>query len=289
MMCDSFRCSMAWWHAVLTTVLAGLPGVLAPRVVWAQGSSSGSSPVDQPQLSQSPGRPKEDVQKRTVYGTVGKDQNLRQVEVLLLTYSEQERSRRLWVGLSALAAGAVTIPLGFVITRHTADDSFVGHVVLGLGGGQVGGGLAALVMPESGLPRLARALEESRAAGKTPAEILAAVEVEWERLADEARSTRQVVGIVGLSITVLALGGASYLALSDTSGLSSEARYNGSAALLGLGTLSLLGGLQALFVETSVETGWRTYRMIGRTQAPVIGFTMVPTTGGGMVQLTGSF
>jgi hypothetical protein len=220
---------------------------------------------------------------------------LARVESLLKHYDVAFEKYQLWAGLSVLAVGGITLPLGFVIHKQTGSSSPAGLIVIGVGGGEVGAGLL-VTLGSSGLnadfTRLYDSLDQQRSSGKSPAAILVAVESEWKKRAEAARSIRRLTGVIETGLGVAAIGTGTYLTLEDVGGLSKEQRYNSSAALLGLGGVSLMFGLRTFFFEDEIEVAWSSRHADTRPATSLLGFgkvAYVPMRGGGVFSLRGAF
>jgi len=237
------------------------------QVLWvsnAQAQNSGSSAATgTPPVLSPVGRPFEQPlsPSSAIAGTDTSDAQVTRLESLFKHYEPGSQDYRLWGGLSLIAAGAITIPVVTVARSHAGvRSSPVEVLAAGLGGGELAGGLVVLLSNSSPFSQLSESLAKMRAARRPPPEILASIEWDWKRAADNARSTRQIAGIAATSIGALAIGGGTFLALRDVNGLSSEDRFGFSAASLTAGGLSLLLGLREIFFEDPIEIAWRSWQ-----------------------------
>lgn len=216
---------------------------------------------------------------------------LARLQALLQHDNDSFQEYRLWGGLGFSAAGVLTLPMGIAIRHH--DEGRVGGVIaIGVGAGELAGGIA-LLAGGSGSARspsdLYELLQERRRAGTPPARIVAEIEDAWRRSAEAAQASRRLAGGVGVGLGVLCIGAGSYLEVQRVSGLSASERFGYAAAFLGVGGMSLILGMRSLFIEDTVEVGWRSYheqgagmrvRLSDVAVARVAGATTVALVGG---------
>jgi hypothetical protein len=217
--------------------------------------------------------------------SVDASQALDRLETLLRTYEEKERTYRFWSGVSLLAAGAVTVPAGIVISRRGTEPSLLGPFVIGLGAVELTGGLLTF-LPSPNFGKLTRELEEQRASGKTPEETLARLEARWKELAEEWRSSRRFVGALLLGLGALNTGLTATLAFMGPSDSQNEATLYWLG--FGVGLFGMLEGLKMLFLEHEIEATWNAYRLTTPPR-PQLGVGYAPAPGGGTFQLIGTF
>jgi hypothetical protein len=210
------------------------------------------------------------------------EENVAHLGETLERFESQFRTFQTAGGLSLLGAGALTLPVGIVIRKNSR--SVAGSLVIGLGTGELAGGLV-LLLGSSGadadFASLNTSLKSRRAAGKAPFDILSSIELEWKAKAGAAHSRREIIGAISTGVGVLGLGTGTILSAKSVSGLSNSERYGDSAALLAIGGVSLLLGLRELCFEDPIEVAWharqasqtflnaRTLRISDVTYAPL--------------------
>lgn len=276
----------------MAAIVAAL-AILHPVVALAQGSDA-VSPAAEPLASASTSAP------GIAPGALGSEaatrissDDLGRLETLLKYYQAEEESYRLWSGLSAMATGSAMIPLGLVLNSRTGSQSWVGPMMLVAGVVQLAGGAGALIAPllppPTGFAYLTDLLARQRAAGRTPGEMTALIESEWERLAKKARSDRRFSGAIGLAGAPAVIGVGTYIMLAKPTAFSEEGRFGTSALLFGLGAVGLARSVYLLFVESNMEVAWNTYQLTARPRAQRVRFGYSPAPGGSTAQLAISF
>jgi hypothetical protein len=166
-------------------------------------------------------------------------------------------------------------------------------IAIGVGAGELAGGIT-LLLGGSGSARsssdLYELLQERRRAGTPPARIVAEVEDAWRRSAEAAQASRRLAGGAGVGLGVLCVGAGSYLVMQRVSGLSASERFGYAATFLGVGGMSLILGMRSLFIEDTVEVGWRSYHAQGAGQRLRLSdVAVVRVPGGTTVTLVGRF
>jgi hypothetical protein len=228
--------------------------------------------------------------------------DLVRLQGLLEHFGRQSRGYRTWGGLSSLAIGAAAIPSGVILLhRGNGDTEFSGALVLGLGIGTVLGGGLLLAFPFGSVNqfgRLSSSIDARQTAGQSSSEIVAAIESQWRENAESSRALRRTIGIIAVSVGTMALAGGTYLALADASNanFSRKEQYGFSAVFFGLGSVSVISGLQAFFFEEPIEAAWKTYESLrsprSSSSQPLLRLRSVgysPVPGGGVVGLAATF
>ncbi|MBX3187282.1 MAG: hypothetical protein KF819_09710 [Labilithrix sp.] len=192
--------------------------------------------------------------------------DLERLSATLGELSSQSRNYRTWGGIGTIAVGAAVIPAGAVMLGRSSDDGSPapGLITVSVGAGAVLGGVLLLAVPTLGpagsFESLQQELDEGRAAGRPPAEIVAAVEAAWREKAETQRALRQVAGGIGIGVGALAVAGGTIFAVADPIGDLSRAEQDGfAAAFLASGFLAVVLGFQGLMIEESLESSWRAH------------------------------
>ncbi|GAC1351415.1 MAG: hypothetical protein NVS3B20_06200 [Polyangiales bacterium] len=218
------------------------------------------------------------------------------LESLLHRLADEGRGYRTYGALAALASGAATLPAGIVMARQ--DERSLYPFVIGLGAGELVGGILILAWNPDPFAHLQRSFDERKAAGMAPDKIVLETEREWRDEAKHTRLARKVVGGIATVVGGASLGLGAWLAFSNSalSNLTPPERRGFATAFLGLGYLSAIVGLQTYFFETPIESSYQTYSQLVASPAitgsrarvsPRIGFAPLP--GGGSIALVGSF
>lgn len=217
------------------------------------------------------------------------------LEELFRYFDSEYREFQLWGALAAIGSAAVTIPMGFFIRKHSDPNSLAAPLVLGLGAGELAGGIVLLAEPggsDSDLAKLSTSLSKERATNRPSSEILRFFEAEWKQRADAARSLRHIWGVATMSVGVLGLGAGSYFAISDVSGVSRSDRTTFSATCLGVGGISLILGVRSFLLESPVELSWKVRRAgkpLHSSRLLQLDMAPLPLPGGGALAIGGIF
>ncbi len=202
-----------------------------------------------------------------------------------------QKSYRLWGGLSALALGALSVPAGIVIARRDNGLAFAGVVMAAVGAGEVVAGTLLLTLPFGPLNSfepLTDSIQEQRRVGRPPRAIISAIESDWEKRSNDARSQRHTMAWLTGAVGVLSMSAGTYLALEPVSRWTRSQQIAFSSVYFAAGSLAIIGSLQTYFLESPIETAWISYR--GRKAPPTVPqrqsrIDIAPMPGGAMLQV----
>ena len=193
----------------------------------------------------------------------------------LHSVGDDARATRIFVGVSGLGVGALSIPVGYAVaTQDGANETekTIGYSVFGWGIGSAIGGVLSLALHIDPSERLADRFDERKESRVPAAQILRETEREWKEVSDRERRGRKFGGVMSIVVGGLALAGGSALLLSNPGSASVDERsqlHGFGAAFVGLGTLALYGGGRLLLTRSDVE---RSYESYVRTK-PVYGWS----------------
>lgn len=210
---------------------------------------------------------------------------LARLQGTLAWFEGNQRSMRLAVGITGIAAGAAAIVTGAVlIDRGRRNDEIYG-LMIGAGGfGMILGSAIGFFLNDP-LQPVRDALEASAGAGFTPAQRVAAAEAEWARRAERSRRVRRIGGSVVLGLGAVVMAGGVALALTRESGSATTLHATGTLAIA-TGALSAVAGAGILFAPDPVEQSWEVYR---RARGIGVDLAVAPVPGGAMAAVGGVF
>ena len=211
---------------------------------------------------------------------------LARLQGTLAWFEGNQRSMRLAVGITGIAAGAAAIVTGAVlIDRGRRNDEIYG-LMIGAGGfGMILGSAIGFFLNDP-LQPVRDALEASAGAGFTPAQRVAAAEAEWARRAERSRRFRRIGGSVVLGLGAVVMGGGVALALTRESSSSSTTLHASGTLAIVTGALSAAAGAGSLFAPDPLEQSWEVYR---RARGIGVDLAVAPVPGGAVATVGGVF
>ncbi len=168
---------------------------------------------------------------------------------------------------AAVLAGVVLVPTGIVLwTRDSAGAASIGSAMTLSALGPIVLGLLS-VATNPPLTRVRLAHEKRKASGVDDAELLRALEADWEIAAEKERKERRLVGALevvgGLLVTA---AGAVLLLAPPMLGMTREQQYEVGAGATGFAVPVIATGVHGIIDRTQEELSWEAHR-IGRSGA----------------------
>lgn len=228
------------------------------------------------------------------------ERDVRRLHAVLDDLGEHRHDLRKWVGIASLIEGGLSAGAGaYYVFRDTSTQHTerAGVFLLMHGAASTAVGTVLLLSSKGATyERLANELAQGE--GKiAPEDLVRKVEFKWAEMANDARSERKVLGVVGIGLGVLTAGAG--LALPALVPDSQEGRGLPwlTWGFVALGGLNAAAGINLLIDETEIERSWHIYRRMKDFDAapppapglqPKVGFAPLPG-GGGMASLGFSF
>lgn len=210
---------------------------------------------------------------------------LERISSLLHARAEDARRARVWLGVSAMGLGGVTLGAGALVLAR--GSRVPGYVVIAEGGGAFLFGAYSAFVDRAPFEQLAATLERYRLAGASDRETLAAVHGEREVLAARSRSRRFTTGlaltIVGSVVTATAL----VVALRSPSDLDITGQEHALSvsALVGAGVTTASRGVAWLVTPALVEEPLDSAARTSSTQGTRVSVVPSAVQGGGIATL----
>lgn len=210
---------------------------------------------------------------------------LTRLQGTLAWFEGNQRSMRLAVGITGIAAGAAAMVTGgLLFDRGRRNDDIYG-LAIGAGGfGMILGSAIGFFLNDT-LQPVREALEASSGAGFTPAQRVAAAEAEWARRAERSRRFRRIGGPVVLGLGAVLMAGGVALVLTREGSSSTTLHATGTLAIA-TGALSAVAGAGILFAPDPLEQSWEVYR---RARGIGVDLAVAPVPGGAMAAVGGVF
>lgn len=260
--------------------LALVAALLAPRTAHAQPTAPGEAPAEAAPIEPTATAPQPGLAPTLVPGRLELDA----LKGLLAEEREAQSRYRLWSLVVGAAALAPSIPVALHLFDR--DEPIAGGMVLGTGIGAVLGAALVQLIPVRPLAVFADRVDALEREGKSPAEVLRTIDVEWGEEVDDLATQRKIAGGVALVLGAGAIAAGSVIGLTYERPAGSVAEVQvepvAAAALIATGTLASIAGVQTLLFASPEETTYRLFHALARVG-------VAPRPGGAVVGVSGSF